>query len=56
MNLSEKDCDYFFKLCIARLQNLGYKAFVTGEKFIYANENRIVQSNELMIAIREKIK
>lgn len=28
MNLSEKDTDYFLKLCRARFQNLGYKVYM----------------------------
>lgn len=53
MNLSEEDTAYFLKLCKARLQNLGYAVFITGDKFIFNKTKRIVQSNELMIAIRE---
>lgn len=53
MNLSEEDTEYLLKLCKARLQNLGYKVYHTGEKFIYAEANRTVQSNQLMIAIKE---
>lgn len=52
LNLSEEETEYFLKLCRARLQNLGYTVYVTGEKFVYANENRTVQSNQLMIAIK----
>lgn len=54
MNLSEKDADYFLKLCRARFQNLGYKVHVTGDRFVYKEANRMVQSNQLMIAIKEK--
>lgn len=54
MNLSEEETDYLLKLCRARLQNLGYKVYSTGEKFVYAEANRTVQSNQLMIAIKEK--
>lgn len=52
MNLSEEETGYLLKLCRARLQNLGYKVCSTGEKFMYAEANRIVQSNQLMIAIK----
>ena len=54
MNLSEEDTDYFLKLCRARFQNLGYKVYVTGDKFVYKEANRTVQSNQLMIAIKER--
>ena len=53
MNLSEEETDYLLKLCRARLQNLGYKVYSTGEKFVYAEANRTVQLNPLMIAIKE---
>lgn len=54
MNLSEEDTDYLLKIYTARLQNLGYKVYRTGERFVYAEANRTVQSNQLMIAIKEK--
>ena len=53
MNLSEEDTDYLLKIYTARLQNLGYKVYRTGERFVYAEANRTVQSNQLMIAIKE---
>lgn len=54
MNLSEEEANYFLSLCRARFENLGYTVFVTGDKFVYANANRTVQSNQLIIAIKEK--
>ncbi|MBO5096566.1 MAG: hypothetical protein J6B98_06805 [Bacilli bacterium] len=53
MNLSEEDTEYLLKIYTTRLQNLGYKVYLTGEKFVYAEANRTVQSNQLMIAIKE---
>ena len=53
MNLSEEDTEYLLKIYTTRLQNLGYKVYRTGEKFVYAEANRTVQSNQLMIAIKE---
>lgn len=52
-NLSELEIDRFLALCKIRLENMGYKVFFTGAKFTFKNINRIVQPNELMIAIKE---
>ena len=34
-------------------ENNGYKVYFTDDKFTYENADRTVQSNELMIAIKE---
>ena len=34
-------------------ENKGYNVYFTGAKFTYENASRMVQSNELMIAIKE---
>lgn len=52
-NLSESETDTFLTLCKNRLENLGYNVFFAGAKFTYKNIRRIVQSNELMIAVKE---
>ena len=52
-NLSEEEIDEFLRLNKIRLENLGYKVYFTGAKFVYRNANRTVQSNEYMIAIKE---
>jgi len=52
-NLSEEDIDEFLRLNKIRLENLGYKVYFTGAKFVYKNSNRTVQTNEYMIAIKE---
>lgn len=52
-NLSEKEVDEFLKLNKIRLENLGYKVFFTGAKFVYQNANRTVQPNQFMVAIKE---
>lgn len=51
-NLSEEDIDEFLRLNKIRLENLGYKVYFTGAKFVYKNSNRTVQTNEYMIAIK----
>ena len=52
-NLSEEEIDEFLRLNKIRLENLGYKVYFTGAKFVFQNSNRTVQSNEYMIAIKE---
>lgn len=54
-NLSELEIDKFLELCKTRLENMGYEVFFTGAKFKFKNINRIVQPNELMIAIKENV-
>ena len=52
-NLSEEEIDEFLRLNKIRLENLGYKVYFTGAKFVFENANRTVQSNQYMIAIKE---
>lgn len=52
-NLSKEEIDEFLRLNKIRLENLGYKVYFTGAKFVFQNANRTVQSNEYMIAIKE---
>lgn len=52
-NLSEEDTDRFLELNKTYLENKGYQVFFTGAKFMYQNEEKVVQQNELMIAIKE---
>lgn len=55
-NLSEEDTALFLHFCTQRLINLGYKLYKTGEHYIYEEKEKIVKSNILLIAIKEKIK
>jgi len=52
-NRSEEEIEELLKFGKIRLENMGYKVFITGDKFIYNNCNRTVQDNELMIAIKK---
>lgn len=52
-DLSESEIDEFLRLNKIRLENLNYKVYFTGAKFVYKNANRTVQPNEYMIAIKE---
>lgn len=53
-NLTEEQTNEFLSLCKTRLENLDYKVFFTGAKFIYKEQKRIVQDNELLVAIKER--
>lgn len=53
-DLSEEQTNEFLRLARNRLENLNYKVYFTGAKFVYENANRTVQDNELLIAIKDK--
>ena len=54
-NLSEGETQEFLRLCKTRLENLGYLTYFTGAKYEYRGVKKEVQSNELMVAIKENI-
>ena len=54
-NLSEEETQEFLRLCKTRLENLGYQVYFTGAKYQYEEQNKVVQTNELMVAIKENI-
>lgn len=54
-DLSEEETQEFLRLCKTRLENLGYEVYFTGAKYRYQGESKIVQSNELMVAIKESL-
>ena len=52
-NLTEEQTDEFLALCKTRLENLDYKVFFTGARFTYKEQQKVVQDNELLVAIKE---
>lgn len=54
-NLSEEETQEFLRLCKTRLENLGYQTYFTGTRYEYKGITKEVQSNELMVAIKENI-
>lgn len=52
-NLSDNELQIFLEMNKNYFENKGYRVYFTGSKFVYQNCNRIVESNELMIAIKE---
>lgn len=55
LDLSEEETNEFLRLSRIRLENLGYKVYFTGAKYIYDNTNRIVEDNELLVAIKGQV-
>ena len=54
-DLSEEETQEFLRLCRTRLENLGYQVFFTGARYMYQGVSKVVQSNELMVAIKENL-
>lgn len=53
-NLSEEQVQIFLELAKTRLENLNYQVYFTGAKYNYRNNRNIVESNQYMVAIKEK--
>ena len=51
-NLSEEEIDEVLRLARNKLGNLGYRVYFTGAKYNYQGENKIVESNEYLVAIK----
>ena len=51
-NLSEDEIDEVLRLARNKFENLGYRVYFTGAKYNYQGENRIVESNEYLVAIK----
>lgn len=52
-NLTEEETDEFLRLCRTRLENQGYDVYFTGARYTFEGNTKIVQPNELMVAIKE---
>lgn len=53
-NLSEEQVDELLKLAKTRLENMNYQVYFTGAKFKYNGKEQQVQSQDYMIAIKER--
>lgn len=51
-DLSEEDIEEFLDINKDYFENKGYKVYFTGDTYEYNNENKVVEQNELMIAIK----
>ena len=54
-NLSEIETNEFLKLSRTRLENLGYSVYFTGAKYNYQDTIKIVEPNELLVAIKDNL-
>ena len=54
--LTKNETDEFLKYAKIRLENLRYKVYLTGDKYLYNNEVNMVCSNELLVAIKSQKK
>lgn len=52
-NLTEIETEEFLQLCKNKLENMNYNVYFTGETFIHKQCNRMVQPNELLIAVKK---
>lgn len=53
LNLSEEGLDRFLKCSKIILEQLDYKVFFTGARFKFENADRIVETNEFLIGIKD---
>lgn len=51
-NLNEKEIDEVLRISRDYFENKGYKVYFTNAEFEYQNTRRKVETNELMIAIK----
>lgn len=52
--VKENEVDKFLELARTRLINLNYQVYFTNAEYTYKGERRKVQSNEYIVAIKEK--
>ena len=52
-NLNEDEIEKFLELSKNRFENNKYKVYFTGDKYKYKNQEKIVEENELMVAIKK---
>lgn len=51
-NLTEEETNLFLNFSKIRLENMKYKVYFTGQEYIYKNSSKVVQRNELLVAIK----
>ncbi len=52
-NLTDEQVLKTLYLISTRLMNLGYKVYKTDEKYVYNQKEYVVQSNQLLVGIKE---
>ena len=53
-NFSEGEIDEVLRLARNKFENLGYRVYFTWAKYNYNGENRVVESNEYLVAIKDQ--
>lgn len=51
-NLTEEETSVFLELLSNKLYYMGYKVYHTSDTYVLNNETKIVNKNELLVAIR----
>ena len=54
LNLSEKELNIFLRCSKIILEELNYQVFFTGARFKFENADRIVETNEFLIGIKDE--
>ena len=54
--LSETEVDEFLQLSRNKLENNGYDVYFTGAKYKYHGEEKIVETNQYIVAIKDGAK
>ncbi len=52
LNLSKLEANRFLELTRIKLENIGYRVYMTGETYIFEEHAKVVQENELLVAIK----
>lgn len=52
-NLTIEEVESFIELARNKFENMGYKVYITDDKYEYKQAKMTVQLNEIMIAIKE---
>lgn len=53
LNISKEEEIKFLELAKNKFENSNYKVYFTTAKYTYENKSRVVQDNELIVAIKE---
>ena len=51
-SLSKKDSELFIKLARNKLENSGYRTYLSGDFYIFNDKKYIVRENQLLVAVK----
>lgn len=54
LDLSKVDANKFLELTKIKLENTGYRVYMSGDTYIFEEHVREVQENELLVAIKNE--